>query len=322
MKGYLDRLRPLFAKGGRYEKYYPVFEMVDGFFYSSPETTHNAPHVRDGIDLKRLMMYVVVALIPCILWSWFNTGYQANLGLISGLCGPGDRILVDLESHASIYDGCALADGEMRRFLHNDIDTIDDAAQTLARLVPEARIRIAHGQMREHDLEHVMRDFYQQRFNVLLCTTIIETGIDIPSANTIIIDRADKFGLAQLHQLRGRVGRSHHQAYAYLLTPRGIEEKARATANFLKRKMVEYEVLEQEIERRELEVAMNESLVVTRTALRLGAREVHLVALESMEELPAFSDAAEEIALNGRPPKALIRPLNCQPPRMVPARRR
>ena len=81
MKRYFDRLRPLFAKGGRYEKYYPVFEMVDGFFYSSPETTHHAPHVRDGIDLKRLMVYVVVALIPCILWSWFNTGYQANLAL-------------------------------------------------------------------------------------------------------------------------------------------------------------------------------------------------------------------------------------------------
>ena len=81
MKRYLDRLRPLFAKGGRFEKYYPVFEMVDVFLYSSPETTHTAPHVRDGIDLKRLMMYVVVALIPCILWSWFNTGYQANLAL-------------------------------------------------------------------------------------------------------------------------------------------------------------------------------------------------------------------------------------------------
>ena len=85
-------------------------------------------------------------------------------------------------------------------------------------VIPEARIRIAHGQMRERELEYVMRDFYQQRFNLLLCTTIIETGIDVPSANTIIIDRADRFGLAQLHQLRGRVGRSHHQAYAYLLT--------------------------------------------------------------------------------------------------------
>jgi len=89
----------------------------------------------------------------------------------------------------------------------------------IARLVPEARIRVAHGQMPERQLELVMRDFYQNRFNLLLCTTIIETGIDVPTANTIIINRADKFGLAQLHQLRGRVGRSHHQAYAYLLTP-------------------------------------------------------------------------------------------------------
>ena len=89
----------------------------------------------------------------------------------------------------------------------------------LAKLLPEARIRTAHGQMPERELELVMRDFYQSRFNVLLCTTLIETGIDVPTANTIIINRADKFGLAQLHQLRGRVGRSHHQAYAYLLTP-------------------------------------------------------------------------------------------------------
>jgi transcription-repair coupling factor (superfamily II helicase) len=104
-------------------------------------------------------------------------------------------------------------------FLHNDIDTIRHVEESLAKLLPEARIRVAHGQMRERELEHVMRDFYQQRFNVLLCTTIIETGIDVPAANTIIINRADKFGLAQLHQLRGRVGRSHHQAYAYLLLP-------------------------------------------------------------------------------------------------------
>ncbi|MGH8663087.1 MAG: transcription-repair coupling factor, partial [Burkholderiales bacterium] len=104
-------------------------------------------------------------------------------------------------------------------FLHNDIDTIQRQEESLARLVPEARIRVAHGQMRERELEQVMRDFYQQRFNVLLCTTIIETGIDIPTSNTIVINRADRFGLAQLHQLRGRVGRSHHQAYAYLLIP-------------------------------------------------------------------------------------------------------
>jgi transcription-repair coupling factor (superfamily II helicase) len=106
-------------------------------------------------------------------------------------------------------------------FLHNEVETIHNMQEKLEKLLPEARIAIAHGQMRERELEHVMRDFYHQRFNVLLCTTIIETGIDVPSANTIIMNRADKFGLAQLHQLRGRVGRSHHQAYAYLLTPEG-----------------------------------------------------------------------------------------------------
>jgi len=102
-------------------------------------------------------------------------------------------------------------------FLHNEVDTIANMLEKLATLLPEARIRVAHGQMGERDLEAVMRDFHHQRFNVLLCTTIIETGIDVPTANTIIMNRADRFGLAQLHQLRGRVGRSHHQAYAYLL---------------------------------------------------------------------------------------------------------
>src|SRR5690606_19004018 len=104
-------------------------------------------------------------------------------------------------------------------FLHNEVSTIENRRERLEKLVPEARIAVAHGQMAERDLERVMRDFHQQRYNVLLCTTIIETGIDIPTANTIVIHRADKFGLAQLHQLRGRVGRSHHQAYAYLLIP-------------------------------------------------------------------------------------------------------
>ncbi|RZI76507.1 MAG: transcription-repair coupling factor [Pseudomonas sp.] len=104
-------------------------------------------------------------------------------------------------------------------YLHNDVKTIEKCAADLAELVPEARIGIGHGQMHERDLEQVMSDFYHKRFNVLIASTIIETGIDVPSANTIIIERADKFGLAQLHQLRGRVGRSHHQAYAYLLTP-------------------------------------------------------------------------------------------------------
>lgn len=104
-------------------------------------------------------------------------------------------------------------------YVHNEVKTIDRAARHLQEIIPQARIGIAHGQMAERELEKVMADFYHKRYNILICTTIIETGIDVPSANTIIIQRADKFGLAQLHQLRGRVGRSHHQAYAYLLLP-------------------------------------------------------------------------------------------------------
>ncbi len=116
--------------------------------------------------------------------------------------------------------------------LHNEVKTIEKTASDLAEMMPELRIGIGHGQMRERDLEQVMSDFYHKRHNVLLCSTIIETGIDVPNANTIIIERADKFGLAQLHQLRGRVGRSHHQAYAYLLTP---PEKALMTPDAEKR---------------------------------------------------------------------------------------
>ena len=104
-------------------------------------------------------------------------------------------------------------------FLHNEVETIENRRQALEKILPEARIAIAHGQMPERELERVMRDFVAQRHNLLLCSTIIETGIDVPTANTIVIARADKFGLAQLHQLRGRVGRSHHQAYAYLMVP-------------------------------------------------------------------------------------------------------
>ncbi len=113
-------------------------------------------------------------------------------------------------------------------FLHNEVDTIENRKAQLETFLPEARIAIAHGQMPERELERVMRDFVAQRFNVLLCSTIIETGIDVPTANTILMSRADKFGLAQLHQLRGRVGRSHHQAYAYLLVPEleGLSKQA------------------------------------------------------------------------------------------------
>lgn len=131
-----------------------------------------------------------------------------------------------IKTFATAYSEGIIREAAMREFkrggqvyfLHNEVDTIFVMKEKLERILPEARIGIAHGQLRERELEHVMRDFYQQRFNLLLCTTIIETGIDVPTANTIIMNRADMFGLAQLHQLRGRVGRSHHQAYAYLLT--------------------------------------------------------------------------------------------------------
>jgi transcription-repair coupling factor (superfamily II helicase) len=116
-------------------------------------------------------------------------------------------------------------------FLHNNVETIEKMAREIEELVPEASVAIAHGQMRERELEQVMSDFYHQRFNLLVCTTIIETGIDIPTANTIVINRADRFGLAQLYQLRGRVGRSHHRAYAYLLIP----SKGSMTADATKR---------------------------------------------------------------------------------------
>ncbi len=116
-------------------------------------------------------------------------------------------------------------------FLHNEVNTIESMFEKLSKLLPEAKIGIAHGQLREKELERVMQDFHQQRINILLCSTIIETGIDIPTANTIIMNRADKFGLAQLHQLRGRVGRSHHQAYAYLL----VDEDRKLTSNAKKR---------------------------------------------------------------------------------------
>jgi transcription-repair coupling factor (superfamily II helicase) len=143
------------------------------------------------------------------------------------------KTFVTSYSNGIIREACLreLKRGGQIYFLHNDVESIAAQAERLAAVVPEARIAIAHGQMRERELERVMRDFIQQRANLLVCSTIIETGIDIPTANTILIERADKFGLAQLHQLRGRVGRSHHQAYAYLLVP---PEEA-LTANARKR---------------------------------------------------------------------------------------
>jgi transcription-repair coupling factor (superfamily II helicase) len=152
-----------------------------------------------AMSLEGLRDFSIIATAPQRRLSIKTFVAQASNGIIR------EAVLRELKRGGQIY------------FLHNEVDTIANMAEKLATLLPEARIRVAHGQMGERDLEAVMRDFYQQRFNVLLCTTIIETGIDIPTVNTIIMNRADRFGLAQLHQLRGRVGRSHHQAYAYLL---------------------------------------------------------------------------------------------------------
>ncbi|MFA5627918.1 MAG: transcription-repair coupling factor [Thiohalomonadaceae bacterium] len=134
---------------------------------------------------------------------------------------------------ALIHEACLreIKRGGQVYFLHNDVATIEKMADEIAALLPEANVRHAHGQMPERELERVMSDFYHQRFNILVCTTIIETGIDIPTANTIIINRADRLGLAQLYQLRGRVGRSHHRAYAYLIVP----QRRQMTADAVKR---------------------------------------------------------------------------------------
>ena len=152
-----------------------------------------------AMSLEGLRDFSVIATAPQRRLSIKTFVAQASNGIIR------EAVLRELKRGGQVY------------FLHNEVETIANVLEKLERLLPEARTRVAHGQMNERDLEQAMRDFYQQRFNVLLCTTIIETGIDVPTANTIIMNRADRFGLAQLHQLRGRVGRSHHQAYAYLL---------------------------------------------------------------------------------------------------------
>jgi transcription-repair coupling factor (superfamily II helicase) len=154
-----------------------------------------------GMALEGLRDLSVIATAPQRRLSIKTFVRTENDGIIR------EAILRELKRGGQIY------------FLHNDVATIENRQLQLAQLIPEARIAIAHGQMPERQLESVMRNFVAQRFNILLCSTIIETGIDVPTANTIIMARADKFGLAQLHQLRGRVGRSHHQAYAYLLVP-------------------------------------------------------------------------------------------------------
>jgi len=182
--------------------------------------------VRDKERLKALRAEVdVLTLTATPIPRTLNMalGGLRDLSLIS--TPPAARLSIKTfvtEWNAQVVREACLR--ELRRggqiyFVHNSVETIDSMAAQLAELVPEARIAIGHGQMRERDLEQVMLDFYHRRANLLLCTTIIESGIDVPTANTIVIDRADRFGLAQLHQLRGRVGRSHHQAYAYLVTP-------------------------------------------------------------------------------------------------------
>ncbi|MEY5099442.1 MAG: Transcription-repair-coupling factor, partial [Pseudomonadota bacterium] len=154
-----------------------------------------------GMALEGLRDLSVIATAPQRRLAIKTFVRSENQGVIR------EAVLRELKRGGQVY------------FLHNEVETIENRKQKLEEILPEARIAIAHGQMPERELERVMRDFVAQRFNLLLCSTIIETGIDVPTANTIVISRADKFGLAQLHQLRGRVGRSHHQAYAYLLVP-------------------------------------------------------------------------------------------------------
>ena len=182
--------------------------------------------VKDKEKLKQLRAQVdVLTLTATPIPRTLNMamGGLRELSLIT--TPPAARL--SIKTFVSQWDSATIREAclrEIRRggqiyYVHNSVDTIERTARAVAELVPEARIAVGHGQMRERELEQVMLDFYHQRSNLLVCTTIVESGIDVPSANTIIIDRADKLGLAQLHQLRGRVGRSHHQAYAYLLTP-------------------------------------------------------------------------------------------------------
>jgi transcription-repair coupling factor (superfamily II helicase) len=182
--------------------------------------------VRDKERLKALRAEVhVLTLTATPIPRTLNMalGGLRDLSLIT--TPPAERLAIKTfvtEWHAPTLREAALR--EFRRggqvyFVHNVVETIEKTAAQLAKLIPEAQVRVGHGQMRERDLERLMVDFYHRRFNLLVCTTIIESGIDVPTANTIMIDRADRLGLAQLHQLRGRVGRSHHRAYAYLLTP-------------------------------------------------------------------------------------------------------
>ncbi len=182
--------------------------------------------VRDKERIKALradvdMLTLTATPIPRTL----NMAYSGMRDLSIIATPPARRLAVKTfvqdQTDATIKEAVLreLLRGGQVYFLHNEVETIERTAENLRVLLPEARVAVAHGQMREKELEHVMQQFYHKQYNVLVCSTIIETGIDVPNANTIIIERADKLGLAQLHQLRGRVGRSHHQAYAYLLVP-------------------------------------------------------------------------------------------------------
>lgn len=182
--------------------------------------------VRQKERLKQLRAEVdLLTLTATPIPRTLNMAMEGMRELSIIATAPEHRLAVKTFVHQNSDEICREAImRELRRggqvyYLHNEVATIEQRAEQLQKLVPEAKIEIGHGQMQERELQKVMRDFYHQRFNVLLCSTIIENGLDIPSANTVIIDRADKLGLAQLHQIRGRVGRSHHQAYAYLFTP-------------------------------------------------------------------------------------------------------
>ncbi len=184
--------------------------------------------VRDKEKLKKLRAEVdILTLTATPIPRTLNFALAGIRDLSIIATPPKQRVAV--KTIISVWDGATLREAFEREFarggqvyyLHNEVDTIEKAAADLLALVPQARIAIAHGQMPERTLENVMLDFYRQRANVLVCSTIIESGIDVPNANTIIIQRADKFGLAQLHQLRGRVGRSNHRAFAYLIVPPG-----------------------------------------------------------------------------------------------------
>ena len=154
-------------------------------------------------------------------------------------------------------------------YLHNEVKTIENVAQKLHELVPEARVAIGHGQMRERELEQVMSDFYHKRANVLVCTTIIETGIDIPSANTIIMDRADRFGLAQIHQLRGRVGRGQHPGACLLVTHAEVDTTARARVEAVASTLDGFELAAIDLELRREGDVLGASQSGRRSGLRL-----------------------------------------------------